>query len=251
MRTAVHVIVASIVCLSAPGAFAQGFYTGSVGNGNASESSWGGSIDASLTGTSRGANHASLIGTIAPFSKLEESGVRVRLGGILGSYSYVSATPGVDTVVGRESTVSALVGYEWVSQGSSYAAYIGAEGQNRTLSKPDPGNKATGVAIGVKASVDFMTNPTANTMVSGNLTYSSNNSAYYARLKAGMAMTDKIFVGPEVLLLGDKFYKQYRVGAHLTGAKFGRLQFGVSGGYLMDRDQGSGAYGILDARVTF
>ena len=58
-------------------------------------------------------------------------------------------------------------------------------------------------------------------------------------------------MNPEMLVLGDKFYKQWRVGAHLTGAKFGRLQFGVSGGYLKDRDQGSGGYGILDARVTF
>lgn len=251
MRSVVHVIIASIACLAAPRAFAQGWYTGSGANGTTSDGSFGASIDASLTGTSKGATHGGLIGTIAPFTKLEESGVRARLGGILGNYTYVSATPAVGTVVGREATVSALVGYEWVSQGSSVAAYIGVEGQNRTLSKPDPSNKVTGTAVGVKASLDFMMNPTANTMVSGNMTYSSNNNAYYGRFKAGMAMTDKIFVGPEMLVLGDKFYKQWRVGAHLTGAKFGRLQFGVSGGYLQDRDQGAGGYGILDARVTF
>ena len=42
-----------------------------------------------------------------------------------------------------------------------------------------------------------------------------------------------------------------RFGLHITGFRFGALQFGVSGGYVSDKVRGSGGYGIIDARVLF
>ncbi len=249
MRTGFRVVLVALACVCGRQAVAQEWYTGS--GENKSVSNFGAAIDASLTGTTKKSEHGGLIGTIAPFSKLEESGARLRLGGILGDYTYVSASPGVGTVVGHETAGSVLGGYEWTTPGTSVAVYLGGELQNRTLSKPDPSNKITGTRVGFKASVDFNVNPTSYTMASGNITYSSNNNAYYTRFKAGLAITERIFVGPEMLFLGDNFYKQWRAGVHLTGARLGPMQFGVSGGYLNDRDQGSGAYGILDARVSF
>ncbi len=52
-------------------------------------------------------------------------------------------------------------------------------------------------------------------------------------------------------ILGDALSRQYRAGIHATGFKVGSLQFGVSGGYVYDIKQGSGFYGILDARFGF
>ena len=60
-----------------------------------------------------------------------------------------------------------------------------------------------------------------------------------------------MFIGPELTVLGDKFFSQWRVGGHISGFTIGRLQLGVSGGYLSDKVRGSGVYGSADARVTF
>jgi len=38
---------------------------------------------------------------------------------------------------------------------------------------------------------------------------------------------------------------------HVTGIKMGALQFGPSGGYVNDRKNGGGAYGILDTQIRF
>lgn len=228
---------------------AQEWYTGA--QGQRSGPTFGASIDASLTGTTRNSMHGSLIGTIAPFSKLDETGMRLRLGGLLGNYSYVSVTPGVGSVTGREASGSLMAGYQWVTRNATFAIYLGADVQDRTLSKVDPANKVTGTAFGFKTAVDFYMNPTTYTMMSGNITYSTVNNAYYTRLKAGMAITERIFIGPEVLFLGDNFYGQWRAGAHVSGAQIGPMQIGLSGGYVNDRRGGPGAYGILDARLGF
>jgi Cellulose biosynthesis protein BcsS len=240
--------VVMIGFLSSP-ACAQDWYTGSRAGEKVERPR--ASIDFALTGTTQESYYGTIIGTIAPFAPLDESGMRLRLGGVLGSYTYVSSFPGVGRVGGKQEDGSFLVGYEWVTRNTSVAFYGGADVANNTLTKPDPSNLVTGVSFGLKASVDFYTNPTNYSMVSGNMTYSTANNSYYTRFKVGLAIADSLYVGPEALLLGDNLYSQYRAGLHLTGARFGSLQFGISGGFLNDRLRGKGAYGILDMRVVF
>lgn len=249
MRSGVVLLAISVSSVLPGLAAAQEWYTGA--REKAPETTFGAAIDASLSGTTRGSLHGSLIGTIAPFSKLDESGMRLRLGGLLGNYAYTSVTPGVGRVNGRESSGSLMAGYEWVTRNATFSIYLGGEVQNRTLSKVDPSNNVVGTAWGFKTSVDFYMNPTSYTMASGNITYSTVNNAYYTRFKVGMAVTERIFVGPEMLFLGDNFYGQWRAGAHITGARVGPMQFGLSGGYVNDRRGGPGGYGIFDARLGF
>jgi hypothetical protein len=64
-------------------------------------------------------------------------------------------------------------------------------------------------------------------------------------------VAQNVFIGPEALFLGDDLYRQWRTGLHLSGVTLGALQLGISGGYLKDETRGSGAYGILDARMVF
>ena len=226
------------------------WYTGA-NNSQQRQANFGVAIDASLSATTKDSMHGSLIGTIAPFSRSDESGMRLRIGGLAGYYKYTATAPGIGNVTGREMAGYALGGYEWVRKNMTFAVYGGVEVQNRTLSKPDPNNNAVGASWGFKTAIDFYANPTSYTMVSGNFTYSTNYNAYYARMKAGIAVASQIFVGPEVLFLGDDFYRQWRVGAHVTGVKLGALQIGVSGGFVSDRRNGRGAYGILDTRLQF
>lgn len=255
MRSGLPVALVLFVPLATPAAMAADWYTGSPTTAAASSPysvrQFGASVDFSLAGTTKNTLHGSLIGTISPFSSKTETGFRLRIGGLSGSYGYTSTAAGVGKVTGREATGYLMAGYEWVSAGTTVAVFGGVEMQNRTLSRPDPNNNVIGTSWGFKTGIDFYSNPTDRTMVSGNFTYSTNHNAYYARLKAGMAIMGQVFAGPEILVLGDNFYSQWRGGVHLTGVKLGAMQLGLSGGLVQDRRTGSGAYSILDARVEF
>ena len=240
-----------VACMCGEGR-AQQWYTGSAQSAVAAAAERPrAALDLALTGATQNAFSGTAIGTIAPFSPLDESGARLRVIGLLGSYSYISTAAGVGRVRGGQQDGSFLVGYEWVTKTTSIDVYVGADIDNNTLSKVDPNNSVTGVSAGAKIAADFYSNPTSYSMASGNVSYSTSGGAYYSRFKAGLAISEGVFAGPETLFLGDNHYTQYRVGLHLTGLRFGALQFGVSGGLVVDKAQGNGAYGIIDARVVF
>lgn len=208
-------------------------------------------VDIAFDGTSQGALSGALIGTIAPFAPMTQSGLRVRIGGLASGYSYYSATPGLGKVNGVMVGGSFLIGYEWVIQRATIAAFAGGDINHTSISPNDPNNSVKGTRGGLKLGVDFYVTPTDSTMIAGVVTYSTNYNAYYGRLKFGFAIANHTYVGPEVLALGDNFFQQWRFGGHVSGLRLGMLQFGVSGGFLNDRVRGAGLYGSLDTRVMF
>ena len=212
--------------------------------------SFGAAIDIAATADTKGSKFITVIGTIAPFGGFDQSGMRLRLGGVLGQYSYVGGN-GIGRVTGTQSDGSFMVGYEWVTRRASFGVYGGADINNNKIDKIDVNNNSTGQATGAKIAIDFNYRPTDYTMFSGVASFSSAHNAYYARFKAGYSIGGQVYVGPEAIFMGDDFFKQWRIGGHLTGAKFGPLQIGAAGGVLVDKVRGTGMYGILDARVGF
>lgn len=208
-------------------------------------------LDLSLSGTTQASVHGVVIGTFAPYSNLEETGLRLRASGLLGGYAYTSKVVGVGEVHGDQVGGALLGGYEWVGKTSKLTGWLGVDFGNNKFDKIDPDNKTAGGSFGVRVGADFYVNPNSYTMVAGNLSFSSANSAYFSRFKLGMAVTQNVFIGPELQVLGDSFYSQYRFGAHVTGIRIGPVQFGLSGGYLSDRVRGSGGYGTFDTRILF
>jgi hypothetical protein len=207
-------------------------------------------IDTAATVDTNGSLYGTVIGTIAPFDGLDQDGFRLRLGGVVGRYSYVGSN-GIGRVNGTQSDGSFLVGYEWVIRAATIAVYVGADVENNKLSINDPNNSSAGTHVGAKVAADFYFNPTPYSMAAGTISYSTSNNAYYSRFKLGLAVIEQLYAGPEMLFLGDNFFSQWRFGAHLTGLRLGAMQFGLSGGYLSDKVRGHGGYGILDARLTF
>jgi hypothetical protein len=206
-------------------------------------------IDMAIDATSQNALAGALIRTIAPFAPLDQSGMRVRLSGVAGKYDYASSDLGIINGVLEQGAF--LVGYEWVGRQIKVAGFVGAEAAHNSITPNDPNNSVKGTYGGLKLGVDFYSNPTDATMLSGVATFSTNHDAYYVRAKFGVAVGDQLYVGPEALLLGDDFFHQLRIGGHTSGFKIGPIQAGVSGGYLYDYVRGSGGYGILETRVMF
>lgn len=250
MRTKLFSGAAALSIAAAPGAFAGDWYTGAPMSGQPATFNPMASLDLSLTAAS-GAQHAVLQGTVAPFGGLEQNGLRIRLGGLLGSYTYTASTPGIGKVRGDQVGGTLLVGHEWIVERTKFGIYGGLDAIDTKLDRFDPENKTPGTTLGFRGVVDFYSTPVRGFMAAGTFSFSSANAAYYMRLKGGVAVYDQVYLGPEILALGDSFYNQWRVGLHVSGVKLGPVQFGASGGYVSDRVRGAGSYGILDVRLTF
>jgi len=116
--------------------------------GPVSREKFGAAIDFAVTADTKGSKFATAIATIAPFSGLDESGLRMRLGGVIGQYSYTSTKLG--TVKGTQSDVSFMIGYEWVTARASFGVYGGANYDNNSTDKYDPNNTSVGKGTGMK-----------------------------------------------------------------------------------------------------
>lgn len=230
------------------GARAVDWYTGATPP--PPDESWIVAVDAAATVTSNSSAFAGVTGTMALTDTLRDSGARLRVEGLTGTYDYRIRETGAK-VRGDQVEGSALVGYEWIWRNAALAGYIGLNIRDNRLSVPDPANSVVGTAVGVKGVLEAYANPTDNTMVSAYGSYATDHRAYYARLKGGYALWGQTFIGPEFTALGDDFFNQWRIGAHLSGFQIGLFKFAVAAGYVHDRVQKGGFYTSLDVRAAF
>lgn len=237
--------LALLPCLGTSAAKAADWYTGAA---RTKAEEWI-VTDASVTGTSHGSIFGSAGVTVGLNGDLQQSGPRAKVEGTVGTFAYTNNA--AQNVRGVQVEGGALVGYEWVWRDARLAGLVGLSVRNTNLSIFDPGSPAAGTTVGAKVAVDFYARPTDRTMVSVHGSFTSNDLAYYTRFKAGYRIAENLYVGPEAFVMGNDFYSQWRVGAHLTGLRMGPIQAGISAGYVYDRDQKSGAYGTLDVRGQF
>ncbi len=238
----------ALLLMSVVPAAAADWYTGAKPQQPSED--WIVSVDTSTDITTQSSYFGDVLVTAAPVGVLSETGLRIRADGLGGVYSYYSQTSN-QTIHGRQEGGSALLGYEWVSSSTVFAAYIGADIRNNTLSYADPGNPVIGTSVGAKGQLEFYTKPSVNTVLEANASYATNKTAYFARLRGGYLIGPDLYVGPELVALGDSFFNQERIGAQISGFRAGPLHFGFAAGYLYDRVRGSGAYTTVDARVGF
>jgi Cellulose biosynthesis protein BcsS len=211
---------------------------------------WLVAIDVSGTATS---NHTDFVygaTTFALGSTLQQSGLRLRLEGLGGTYGFEQG-PTNTTATGKQYEGGALIGYQQVWNWGSLGTYIGANVRENTVPSADSTNSSLGTRVGFKAAVDAFLLPAPATMMSVYGSYSTAYDAYYARFRAGYSFFGFGYIGPEVAVLGDDYYNQTRVGAHLTAMQLGAMQVGVSGGYVWERAYKDGYYGTLELRTGF
>ncbi|SFU68315.1 Cellulose biosynthesis protein BcsS [Methylobacterium sp. 174MFSha1.1] len=233
--------------LRAPGTDAD-WYTGA--QTQAVDDSWAIAVDGSTSVTSNSSAFGSITVTAPLAGSPSQSGPRVRVEAIAGTYSYPGQAV-ASRVTGYQQEGSAMAGYEWVWRDAALAGFIGFNVRSNQLSVVDPGNPVVGTGIGLRVAANFYANPTDRTMVSAYGSYSTKFNAYYSRLRVGYMVADGVYIGPEALFLGDDFFRQYRIGAHLSGVKFGPVQMSLAAGYVQDRVQGSGYYSSIEARANF
>lgn len=242
---------AFLLAFGATGAFAADWYTGSPVNsrpgGAASPLA---AIDLSFSAAKDQLSGA-LVGMVAPFGGLETNGFRVRMIGVLGGYRYDANAAGVGLVTGNQVGGSLLMGYEWIVDRTKVGLFGGLDVISNRLDKYDPDNNTEGATIGARIGLDFYSRPTDATYAAGTFSFTTANSGYYMRLRGGMSIYEQTYLGPELLVLGDSFYTQWRMGVGLHNIELGPVKIGVSTGFVSDSSRGKGAYGILDTRLAF
>jgi hypothetical protein len=188
--------------------------------------------------------------TFAPFGNYEDTGFRLHVYGEAGQYFYESDD---GRIYGTTTAVDVLAGYAFEAETYSLHFYVGPNVITHTLSRPDPSNPAQGVRVGAKVQATLDANPTPQTLVTGMIEYSSAFDTYYGIARFGYSLTreNKIFAGPEVTVMGDDFYSQWRIGGHLTMPIIGDTKLSLSAGFLSDDRSGRGAYGAVVASVPF
>jgi outer membrane immunogenic protein len=187
---------------------------------------------------------------IAPVGDLDTSGPRFFIIGEGGRYKYPA---GSGFIRGVSTSGDVLAGYGFEGDNYSVNLLAGANAANHMLSAIDPTNSVQGTAFGAKARADAWLNPTPQSLIHGEAEYSTAFRTYYAAAKLGYDITQnqRIFAGPEVAALGNRRFDQWRVGAHLTQLKIGKIQADVSGGYAHDSVVGDGAYGNVEVSTAF
>lgn len=242
-------VLALLILIASPAAAADtGWYTGARGQDPTSD--WIVEAATDLSVDSHGSIFAGVSGTAAPFGTLRESGARVRLDGQAGRYSYDSTRLGAP-VRGTKEEGAGLLGYTWVWANATVSAYAGVNVENDALSLRDPGNSVVGTSVGAKAAADLYVRPTPDTMLAATASYSTNHNGYYARVQGGWRIWNTVLAGPEVAVLGDDFFRQWRVGVHVAGLSAGPLKLAASAGYLNDSVQKGGFYTNLNVRAGF
>ena len=197
---------------------------------------------------SYGAFYTDLTASFSPFGSLWERGWRVQ--GVASARRYTTLEPGLKRI-GVDTTVDGLVGYQFISNGWSLLVAAGPSMIDSHLysAKGIPPSNATKVGLKVLSSV--YANPTSNTMIYGQAHYNTGTEFFYLQGKTGVAIADKLFVGPEAAYSGSWTYNQLRLGAHLTGYTFWGLSSGVAFGFVRDSHYGRGFYTGLNLQTSF
>jgi hypothetical protein len=147
-----------------------------------------------------------------------KDGVLLRVYGSVAVYEY-AATVGGGTIDGTLWQLDLMPGYQWVRGGVTFGGFVGLDYQQSQLSPPDPTNAVRGTATGLKLEghyyFDDEKQPFAASLVGE---YSTAFDTYYAELRIGARVGDKLAIGPAASVDGDTGYDAQRLGAYASYA---------------------------------
>lgn len=189
-------------------------------------------------------------GLFALRGDVDTSGPRLWVEGGAGAYQFYiprALQKGVYT------SGAVLGGYGFEGNNYSINLLAGLSAENDMLSTFDQADRVQGTQGGVKVRADAWINPTPTTLIYGEGEYTTAFQTYWTAGKLGWDVTNgkQIFVGPEVVEFGNERFNQWRVGAHITQIKIGKLEVALSSGYARDSVVGSSAYTHVEANIDF
>jgi hypothetical protein len=168
-----------------------------------------------------------------------------------GVYRYAAGDLGGARVIGAEAAAQVLPGWRIKRRGVEFKVFLGPDWERHWLWPDDPGNRVRGAQFGLRFAAELWTEPTPDTMLTGDLSLSSIATNWSGRLAGGWRVLDDLFedgfyVGPEVQYFGADGYRHLRVGAHLTGLKADSHEWSAALGWARDSDGVSSPYARIN-----
>lgn len=143
-----------------------------------------------------------------------------------------------------KSEAQALIGYEWRFGSSFLALYAGSDTESEQRVEAF-GPSLIATRYGARVQADLWLVPAPGMIVQANGYLSSLNGRLWARLAPGWQVPAGFYVGPELEAYGDRNYRKYRLGLHLTGLRVLGLEWRLSGGLQKTSDRSSEYYGTI------
>lgn len=165
-----------------------------------------------------------------------------------GRYRYQS---GATAIVGRQSLAAAMPGWRFVQDRAELTLFAGLDLQSNRFRPDDPTNAVRGKHAGFRVGGDFWSEPVDGMMVAASVSASTIGPSIWSRVATGLRLFKQVWFGPELAVMGDSSYQQFRAGAHLTALRTGRMEWSLGFGYALDSDDRSGPYvrlGLLTRR---
>jgi hypothetical protein len=186
----------------------------------------------------------------APFGRLDEDGLRVRISAGVGRYRY--RTPATSSGLNEASVASGelLAGFHRSSASGAITVYLGSHVQQQRLAEPDAGNSATGAAFGLKAAIETYARLDPVWLVNASASASSVHRTYHLRAAVLRELPPAFAAGIEATLLGDVRYVESRAGI-LASAAYGKSMLTLAGGVLSNSDRGPGIYATLSLYAPY
>jgi hypothetical protein len=145
---------------------------------------------------------------------------------------------------------SALVGYQWVRDGLVVAGLAGPEFDGEDLSdRATP--RVTKPQLGARLHGEIWAHPTGDTLLTTTVIAGTARTTHlWARASAGYALWKGVFLGPEASVYTTDTYREWRLGAHVTGLTLGQMSLRLSGGWRAEQEtRREGAYVGLSAHM--
>lgn len=193
----------------------------------------------------------------APFGSIEKSGLRLRILGGKGAYSYSGglASGGMlvpTTFEGKNGLAEVMLGYFFRLDPVYLKVYAGASWEQHLISPTDPQNDVSGDAFDAKGQIELWLNLGKKGFLSADASYASAFGSYNAMLKVGYEVYPDISLGPELGALGNDQYDGMRLGTFVRLKNiYGKGEISVSGGVTGDYEESDALYGTLSYSTKF
>ena len=156
--------------------------------------------------------------TFAAVDNLRMSGWRGRVEGLVGRYIYRTGARPARKSAASKRAAALMAGYEWVSRDTTVSLWVGLDVKHTHL--VDARSRQHGRRHRRRRQVRRSVLHAADRRHDGvrlRLILDAAQRLLHARSKSAGRFAEHLYVGPEVSCSATDFYRQYRVGAHLTG----------------------------------
>lgn len=194
--------------------------------------------------------------TAAPFSSIEQDGMRVRFVGGYGAYSYSgrrAAGVGSETVHfnGASSFSDLLIGYHKQLGPLTLKAFAGLAAAEHDVTPGDPETAIRGSGVGGKLALESWWTLSDRAWSSIDVSWASLYDSYAARVRLGWRFLPALSAGLETGATGNQECDIARAGAFLR-YEWASGELSASGGLSNDTLlQGSGSRGLTQSSVPF